>query len=92
MGNGQCHECFGNKPNAGWWTDTVGHKKSCKLAAAIASLGSTVDWERENFNQARIDMAETTKMMLADGLIRDVEVPAINADIRRIRAGMLGII
>ncbi len=48
MGNGQCPCCYGNKPNKGWWTDTVGHKKECSLAGTMDKAGLKVIWEYEN--------------------------------------------
>ncbi len=48
MGHGQCPTCCGNRPNKGWWTDTVGHKKNCDLAIAIGKTGKPVVWERSN--------------------------------------------
>jgi hypothetical protein len=53
MGNGQCHDCCGNQPRKGWWTNTVGHRRGCALALAIESLGAPVVWERENRSKAR---------------------------------------
>jgi len=52
MGNGQCHECYGHKPRNGWWTDTVGHAPTCKLAKSIETLGGKVVWERKNHSKA----------------------------------------
>jgi len=48
MGNGQCPECCGSKPDMGWWTETVGHKPGCELAKAIESAGGKVEWEHSN--------------------------------------------
>ena len=64
MGNGQCHECCGNKPRKGWWTDTVGHAPTCKLAKAIESLGGKIVWERENHSKARRESARFWKMII----------------------------
>lgn len=46
MGNGQCPECCGVPPRwHGRWgyfnTDTIGHKQSCMLAAALRELRHT---------------------------------------------------
>lgn len=48
MGNGQCPVCYGHKPNARWWTDTVGHEKACSLAVTMEKAGLSVEWEHEN--------------------------------------------
>lgn len=53
MGNGQCHECCGQKPRAKWWTDKVGHRKDCMLAMALEELGQKVTWEHENHSKHR---------------------------------------
>jgi len=52
MGNGQCHECCGNKPRHGWWTPTIGHRKGCKLAICLEELNVKVVWERKNHSKA----------------------------------------
>jgi hypothetical protein len=56
MGNGQCHDCYGLKPRAGWWTDTVGHRHDCKKAKSIEALGGKVVWEQFNHSRRRIAM------------------------------------
>lgn len=56
MGNGQCHDCCGSAPRRGWWTKTVGHKKYCRLAKAIESLGGKVVWEKENKSKRRFQI------------------------------------
>lgn len=53
MGNGQCHVCCGCKPRRGWWTETVGHERGCKLAKAIEALGGKVVWSHENHSKRR---------------------------------------
>lgn len=53
MGNGQCHECCGKAPRQRWWTETVGHRKDCKLAKSIESLGGKVAWEHFNHSKKR---------------------------------------
>lgn len=57
MGNGQCPDCCGSKPRAGWWTDTVGHKHHCARAKAIEALGAKVVWERFNHSKRRREHA-----------------------------------
>lgn len=54
MGNGQCPDCCGSKPRAGWWTETVGHRLGCKKAEAIESLGGKVTWEWFNHSKKRL--------------------------------------
>jgi hypothetical protein len=48
MGNGQCPVCGGTKPNVNWWTDTIGHEKSCVLAWLIKKSNIPVLYETEN--------------------------------------------
>lgn len=64
MGNGQCHTCFGSKPRAGWWTETVGHKKSCSIALVLKALGQRVVWEHDNHSRARLNLKRWSKTVL----------------------------
>jgi hypothetical protein len=48
MGNGQCPQCHGCRPNKGWWTKTVGHQKNCGIALALKELGANVQFEKIN--------------------------------------------
>uniref|UniRef100_A0A6M3L007 Uncharacterized protein n=1 Tax=viral metagenome TaxID=1070528 RepID=A0A6M3L007_9ZZZZ len=52
MGNGQCPDCGGVRPDAGWWTNTVGHKTDCCRAKLMESLGSCVIYEMTNPERA----------------------------------------
>ena len=63
MGCGQCPDCCGCKPGAGWWTELVGHKPDCKRAKAIEDLGGTVEWERENDSRTRREHLAGMKAM-----------------------------
>jgi hypothetical protein len=53
LGNGQCPECYGNKPRHKWWTDTVGHKRDCVLAKSLEEIKIKPVYERENFSKER---------------------------------------
>lgn len=48
MGSGQCPECHGCKPDAGWWTDTIGHKIQCGLADLMFRAGEYPIYEHAN--------------------------------------------
>jgi len=55
MGHGQCPECCGHDPdNRGWQSQSshLGHRRSCKLAKALAALGQPVEWRRVNRSPA----------------------------------------
>lgn len=38
MGNGQCEECNGHSPNSYWWTETIGHTKTCGVAKIMKKI------------------------------------------------------
>ncbi len=65
MGNGQCDACCGHAPRQGWWTETVGHKRTCRLAKALASLGVPVVWERPNHSKEVRKMRKAAREMMA---------------------------
>lgn len=69
MGNGQCPECCGCQPapddaEMGWWTDEVGHKLDCPLAAAIKELGGDPEMLRENTHPARKRMDDLGRQFI----------------------------
>lgn len=52
MGHGQCPVCCGPSPHKQWWTETIGHKRTCKLAKLMKRAGDSVVWEHKNPERA----------------------------------------
>lgn len=48
MGNGQCPDCCGQKPNIGWWTNHIGHELNCPLAKSLTVLGEMAVYKKLN--------------------------------------------
>lgn len=48
IGNGQCPACHGQKPDKGWWTDTVGHREGCVLAEVMRMADLEPEMEHPN--------------------------------------------